>query len=318
MLHRYTLRAAIGALVVAAGLIALPGGVRAQEHEHDDENAGETDHHAGLHFAHPMVAESVTPDTKLRVDHRFFDFDEENEHSGLFEAEYAFHRSVSLELGFPFSYSASEPGNLEAILKFADYAFEEAGLLIGYGTGLVLPTAGDEDEPVAVPEQSARRSAARDGLAAASGVASGSGGALSPRFHGGGAGVAGSLGTDAWQLRPFVNVGFRSGALELVGWTLLGVPFGHDEAEPELSTTLSYNVSGLYRVSDRFQAILELDGSGGVNGEAVGEDVLNLAPGAKFRLLPGQPLWMGVSWGFPLTDEEAFGSRFQASAFLHF
>lgn len=317
MPYRYMRRVSLAVVLLLTGLGWPLGGMAAQEHDHEDGHAQEADHHAGLHFAHPMIAESVTPDTKVRVDHRFFDFTEEDEHSGLFEAEYAFHRSVSLEVGFPFSYSASEPGNLEAILKFANFAFEDAGVLLGYGTGLVAPTAGDEDEPVAVPNRDGAASAG-PGLAAARRDATGAGRTRAPRLHAGGAGVAGSLGTDAWSLRPFVNVGWQSGDLELVAWTLLDVPLGHDEAEPEISTRLTYSLSGLYRVSNRVQAILELDGIGGVNGHAVGGDVLNLAPGAKFRLLPGRPLWLGASYAVPLTNEETFGSRFQASAFLHF
>lgn len=45
---------------------------------------------------------------------------------------------------------------------------------------------------------------------------------------------------------------------------------------------------------------------------------MNLTPGAKFRLLPGRPLWLGASYAVPLSDEELFDTRFQASAFLHF
>lgn len=296
MSNRYTSRTAIFALLTL-GLACASTTAAAQDHEH----AEGADHHHGLHFAHPMIAESVTPDTKIRLDHRYFDFTASDENSGLLEAEYAFHRSMSLEFGLPFSYTESEPGNLEAILKFANYAFEDAGLLLGYGAGLSFPTAGEAPEHEAHADATGLRAAVQP----------------APRLHTGG-GVAGSLGSDAWELSPFVNLGFQSGDLELVGWALLGVPFGHDQAEPEISTTLSYSLSGLYRASDRFQAILELDGAGGVNGNVVGEDVLNLAPGAKFRLVSGQPLWLGASYGIPLTDHETFGSRFQASAFLHF
>lgn len=313
MSNRYTSRTAIFALLTL-GLACAPTTAAAQGHEHAE---GE-DHHHRLHFAHPMIAESVTPDTKLRLDHRFFDFAEGDENSGVLEAEYAFHRSLSLEFGFPFSYTESEPGNLEAILKFANYAFEDAGLLLGYGAGVTFPTAGDTPDHGAVPETLVRGKGSGYATAAALRSAASASEAPTPRFHTGGAGVAGSLGTDAWELSPFVNLGYRAGDLELVGWALLGVPFGHDQAEPELSTTLGFNLSGLYRVSDRFQAILELDGGGGVNGEAVGEDVVNLTPGAKFRLLPGRPLWLGASYAVPLSDEELFDSRFQASAFLHF
>lgn len=44
-----------------------------------------------LHFSHPLVAESPSPDTKIRVDHMFTNLagDEGEQHALRFEGEYA-------------------------------------------------------------------------------------------------------------------------------------------------------------------------------------------------------------------------------------
>ncbi len=48
-------------------VLVVPLGVAsAQEH-------AEADHHEGLHFSHPLIAESVSPDTKVRLDYAFAD-----------------------------------------------------------------------------------------------------------------------------------------------------------------------------------------------------------------------------------------------------
>lgn len=292
-------------LTVALGL-GSPLAAAAQAHDHDH---GPDGHHAGLHFSHPLATESVSPDTKIRVDHRFFDFpDGAREHSGLLEGEYAFHRSVSLEVGLPFSYSETAAGNLEATLKFASYTFEEAGVLLGYGLQVALPTNGsashehdheheEEGEPtptvtpalVDVPR---------------------------PMFDGG-SGVRATLGTDEWELTPFFTVGVRRGAWEVVTWVLFGIPFRQASAE-EVGTELGWDLSVLRHLSSRVQAMVELHGSAGVSGAAVGENMLSLAPGLKYRLFPHRPVFLGLSTGFPLAGEDPFDTRLLASLLWHF
>ena len=306
-------------------VLAVPTTALAQGHEHDEEHEhgqarrGASGHHAGLHFSHPLVAESVSPDTKIRLDHQYFEFpDGDRENSGVLEAEYAFHRSFSVELGLPYTYTQTEFGNLELALKFANFALEEAGLLLGYGVEVGFPTNGDPEaeEPDAEPGS----------VHGATGPTAGADVARTPtpagsvpgaRFSTGGGGVAGTLGTDEYELAPFVNLGFKRGGWELVGWLIFEIPFRQEEQE-EVATELGWNASILYEVMPRLQALLELDGSGGISGEAVGEDVANIAPGIKFAPFAGQPLFLGASLGLPLADEDPFDTRLKASLFWHF
>lgn len=303
--------ATLGALIASL----VPGLLAAQEADaHSHRQA--TDHHAGLHFTHPMIAESVSPDTKIRIDHRYFEFPEGDlEHSGLLEVEYAFHRGFSIEAGIPYSYSATEFGNAEVLFKFANYAFEEAGLLLGYGLEIGFPTNGtpeEEEPPIPDAEPAAARGGSDRSIASSRGRA-----APAPRLNGGGAGVEGTLGTDEWELAPFLNVGYERGPFELVAWGIFGIPFNQEDHE-EVATELSYNLSALFRMSSRVQVLLELDGAGGISGHAVGEDVANLSPGLRVRLLPDRPLVLGTSVGFPLTNEEGFDVRWASSLFWHF
>ena len=65
--------------------------------------------------------------------------------------EYAFHRAFSIEAGIPFARldlddepGTSRLGNAEVALKFANFAFEDKGVLLGYGVEFGLPTGSDD------------------------------------------------------------------------------------------------------------------------------------------------------------------------------
>ena len=71
-----------------AGFLSIPGFAQGQETATHD-----------LHFSHPLVAESVSPDTKLRFDYLFRDEEGAgNRHTARVEGEYAFSPSVVLRL----------------------------------------------------------------------------------------------------------------------------------------------------------------------------------------------------------------------------
>ncbi len=323
--HRNVRCSWLAALSVALAT-AMPATALGQQHEHDESHSHEQEagHHAGLHFSHPMIAESVSPDTKIRVDHQFFDFpDGEEENSGVLEAEYAFHRSFSIEMGLPYTYTQTAFGNLDVAFKFANYAFEEAGLLLGYGVEMGFPTNGSPAED-ASHEHEEEGAAASEGAVdrpasafRAAGSRAPGGPVPRPALHTGGGGVAATLGTDEYELGPFVNLGFLRGGWELVGWLIFGIPFNQEEPG-EVATELGWNASILYHVSPRLQTLLEFDGSGGISGEAVGEDVVNVSPGIKFAPIADRPLFLGASAGFPLAEEEPFEARLKVSLFWHF
>ncbi len=157
-------------------------------------------HDAPLHFSHPLVAESPSPDTKLRGD-VFLGGAAAGDFTTLrLEGEYAFTRGLSVEIDVPYTF-LDAPGDDEdhldvasVALKGASFAFAERGLLLGGGLELGLPT-GDEAR----------------GIGFDRGV----------------------------ELEPFLDFGWEHGRLQLVGFLHAGVPTAGDEADAELGWNLA-------------------------------------------------------------------------------
>ena len=119
-------------LLLATTFFLVPlAGIHAQEHDED---------HDHLHFSHPLVTESPSPDTKLRLDYiatRTSDQTGISENTFRLEGEYAFNHNVSLAIVTPFisrtapaAERASGLGDIELSLKAASLAFGEHGLLL--------------------------------------------------------------------------------------------------------------------------------------------------------------------------------------------
>jgi hypothetical protein len=113
----------------------------AHAHAHDDaddEHARGGHHeHEGLHFSHPIVTESVSPDTKVRVD--FAQSDPDRERELQVEGEYAFTRAFSVEAGVAHGLEQGSGGEAELSLKAANYHWEELGILVGGGVSVGVP-----------------------------------------------------------------------------------------------------------------------------------------------------------------------------------
>lgn len=247
-------------------------------HAQDRHEHGEPDHHVGLHFSHPMFTESISPDRKVRLSFsRAWEADA-TELEGEFEVEYLIARSFSVELGGPYTIvdpdgasSVSNLGNLEIGLKFANYAFEDLGILLGYGIEFGLPTGDD----------------------------------------------AKGIGSDhVFEVEPFFNAGIRRDHWELVGFSRFGIPTNQDDGE-EVETEFNYDLSFMYHLSPRVQALLELNGELVSSGEEAGAGTVQLAPGLRFAPFANSPLFLGASVGMPI-DEPELDARLLVSLFYHF
>lgn len=242
-------------------------------------------HGEELHFTHPLIAESPSPDTKIRFDVFSFDLDGEEESGSetelRVEAEYAFFPSFSVELGVPWvsvdpdgEAGVSNLGNVGLGFKFANFAFADKGLLLGYGLELGLPT-GDDDK----------------------GIGS----------------------SNILEIEPFLSLRYKQGRFELVSFLEFGIPTNQDEEkEQEVETELGVNLSLLYHASHRVQVLLEIDGERVLSGEEEGEESWNLTPGVKLRPVARSSLLLGVGVGFPISGEEEFDTRLVGSVFYHF
>lgn len=252
------------------------------ERSEDGHTHGHDDRY-GLHFSHPIIAESPSPDTKARFDYffrRIHDSEEKGrQHTLRFEGEYAFHPTFSVEVDAPFTFldlegesSESNFDNVEVGLKAANFAFAEHGLLLGYGLEFGLPTGDD----------------------------------------GKGIGTNNEL-----EIEPFFDVGFKCHKLELVGFASFGLPTNQGEDE-EVENEFGFNVSALYHITEQFMGLIELDGETALNGEEEGDTVVNLTPGVKFRPFETPDLQIGIGASFPITGREEFEVQSVLAVFYHF
>lgn len=252
----------------------------AQEHHHDHDEGVEADHHHGLHFAHPLIGESVTPDTKVRLEHEFehFRHDEGHGQSVTVEGEYAFVPSLSVEIDVPVGFVSpaegsqeSALGNIGVALKLTNDGFAEHGVLLGYGIELGLPTGSDTK----------------------------------------------GIGSDhILTYEPYLDAGYKKDAVEVSGFARFGIPTRQKTGE-EVDTEFEYNVSALYHASSHLQGLLEVDGARTLSGEET-ESVAFLTPGVKYRPVAAGHLILGVGVRVPLSNmsESDIGTHF--SAFYHF
>lgn len=259
-------------------LMAFAGAALAQEHSSHS-------HDGKLHFSHPLVAESPSPDTKMRFDYLFANEPDEDAEAGAerhtmnFEGEYAFTPSFSIEMDIPYTFLDSDEGqstnrldNVEVGLKYANFAFAEHGLLLGGGIELVLPTGNEEK----------------------------------------------GIGSDhVLEVEPFLDFGYKHDRLEIVGFTSFGLP-QNENGEDEADLELGWNLSTLYHISPKFQVLLEFDGEHVYGGEEDGVNIVNVTPGIKVSPLDSSNLQIGIGVSVPLTDDKEFHARPILSVFYHF
>lgn len=245
---------------------------------HNIERGG---HHGGaLHFSHPLVTESPSPDTKVRFDYFLANESGADRQTLRFEGEYAFSPSLSLELDAPYTFlnpdaapSQHNPDNAELALKYANFHFAGRGLLFGGGLELGLPTGSDEK-----------------------GIGS----------------------SHVGEVAPYLDFGYRRDRWQFVGFAIFGRPVNTRDADEEADLELEWNLSALYEVSPTVRALVELNASHANGGEEDGANVVNITPGLKFRPTSDPRLSVGMGISLPLTGEREFESMPVVSVFYHF
>ncbi len=251
-------------LAAALALTALlPAALAAQEHDHDQEE-GHADHgHAGLHFTHPLFTESVSPDTKLRLDYGRLESDPAENEAEL-EGELAFAPWFSVEAGVHYHLDDGEPGDTHVLFKLASPAFADAGVHLGGGLEVGIPTGPGHEHAVPQP------------------------GVEEPG--------------ESWEVAPFVNAGWTDGAWEVVGWSVVAVPTD-DAVREHAGTGLRVNTSALYHAGARVDLLLEAFGVTPLSGEEAEPSAASIAPGLRLRPVDG-PLVVGAGLAFPVAGEE--------------
>jgi hypothetical protein len=264
--------------IVVVCIVAAP--LQAQDHDHHHEEEVDGHHHHGLHFAHPLIGESITPDTKVRLEHEFEHFRHDEGHGQTFtvEGEYAFVPGLSVEIDVPVGVINPKEGsqqsgldNIGVALKLTNDAFAEQGVLLGYGLELGLPTGTDSK----------------------------------------------GIGSDhILRYEPYLDAGYKKDAIEVSGFARFGIPTRQRTGE-EVVTEFEYNVSGLYHVTPHVQGLLELDGGRTLSGGEI-ESGANVTPGVKIRPVADGHLILGFGVSVPVNNSSEFDVRTHFSAFYHF
>ena len=233
-------------------LLVRPALAHAQAHEDDDE-------HDHLHFSHPLVTESPTPDTKIRLDYVMLwttDTPELRDHLVRVEGEYAFSHELSLALVAPYEFRtqpiserANGLGNLELSLKYASLRYGEKGILLGGGLSAGVPTGSDQKQ-------------------------------------------IGS--SHIVELEPFLDAGYKRERLELVTFARFSSTFNRRAGE-DVERTLAFDFSTLYHVQPRLEALMEITSSRSTVATESGAPQTFLAPGVKLYPFRNPQLMFGAS-----------------------
>jgi hypothetical protein len=258
--------------LLAIGCASL---AQAQEHHHGDDEE--------LHFSHPLIAESPSPDTKVRFDYFYRKFgsnaDHAVKHGPRLEFEYAFRRDFSIELDAPYTFRSSDnqPGvnhadTLGVALKFANFAFKKQHVLLDYGVEFGLPTGNDAK-------------------------AIGSGHIV--------------------EIEPYFGAGLKHQKFEVIGFSSVGF-LANKRAGDDEGNDFNYRFSLLVKPRPCIQPLIEMDGATALNGLESGRTVINVSPGIKF-VPPDSEHWQfGFGAGFPVTSSKDFNARLVLSVFYHF
>lgn len=243
------------------------------------ESSSQKGTHEKFEFDHPLYTESISPDTKIRVNYDYQSMVENVKTNTLtIGGEYAFSRIFSIETEFPYSAintsgggSSSHTGNWDISFKFANFEFQRYGVLLGYGIDFSLPTGNDQ-------------------------VGIGS--------------------NHIFEVAPFLDAGLKKGRWEWIAFSTFGIPT-HQSAGENVTTELELNASSLYHVNQRLQALLELNESSTLSGQGE-KTAVYLSPGIKVAPIRDEHLVIGVGTQIPVTANPQQKTNILGSVFYHF
>jgi hypothetical protein len=238
-----------------------------------------------LEFSHPLISNAPQPERLLRFNYHYFNEPRHEHEPGVdrhtlaMALEYALIRSFSLELFVPYTFLNPDEGASTDRLDNLE--------LVGKYASYVFQEHG---------------LLVGGGLALELPTGSESKGIGSNHIV---------------VIEPFLDFGYKANRFEIVGFTNFGFPVNeNDEDEPDLE--LSWNLSFLYRITDRFHGLVEFDGQHDFGGERDGFGVVNIAPGIKYQVLKAKKLYLGASVRLPLTQDKDFYVAPLFSALYHF
>ena len=233
-----------------------------------------------LEFSHPLITESISPDTKIR----FTFLDTKADSSMLsqtydLELEYAPVPSFSLHLDIPYAVlnpsgekAVSSLDNVELDLKFANFAFASHNVLLGYGISFGFPTGSQ---------------------------------------------VKGIGSDHIWDINPFFNGGIRWKDWEWTAFFTFGIPSNQHNNE-NIQTGLESRLTALYHIGNKWQALLEAGNAIQISRFYKGEGNYDLTEGIKFKPDPDKPWIVALGAREPLGKNDELKLQGILSVFYHF
>jgi hypothetical protein len=235
-------------------VLGLPLPLCALRAQHEDDHD-----HEHLHFSHPIVTESPSPDTKLRLDYidtRASDQSDLREQVVRLEGEYAFNHSVSLAVVTPFVWRTAPRSDRASALGSIELSLKAASLMFDEH-GVLL------------------------------------GGGLSAALPTGS--DSKRIGTSHLiELAPFLDIGYKKQAFELVGFARASSSFRRRAGE-DVERNLALDFSGLYRILPQLEGLLELTYNRDLVGPASGQPRTFIAPGVKVYPFTNRQIMFGAS-----------------------
>jgi hypothetical protein len=233
-----------------------------------------------IEFSHPLVTESISPDTKIRL--TFLDtkaIDNKMSQTYDLELEYAPVPVFSIHLDVPYevlhpseNLLISNLSEIEVDLKFANFAFANHNVLLGYGISFGLPTGNQEK---------------------------------------------GIGNNHVWDVNPFFNGGVKWKKWEWTAFFILGIPVNQNSNENK-QTALECRLTSLYHINLKWEALIEAGNATQLSRFYKGDNSYDLTEGIKFRPDPDKPWILGVGLRHPLFKNDEIKLQGILSVFYHF
>jgi hypothetical protein len=237
-----------------------------------------------LEFSHPLVSNTPQPENYVRFSYEYLNETSHGEEPGAHRhrlwvgAEYAPIRSFSVELFVPYTFLNPDGHSSTSRLDNLEFTAKYASFAFAE-QGLMLGGGLALDLPTGNEDK---------------GIGS----------------------SHTWVIEPFLDFGYKLDRFELIGFANFGFPV-NEQDEDEADLELSWNLSFLYIITERFHYMLEFDGEHLFGGHDDFNQV-NISPGIKYQVLKHQRLYLGASVQLPLTPDREFYVAPRFSVFYHF
>jgi hypothetical protein len=233
-----------------------------------------------LEFSHPLITESISPDTKIRS--TFLDTkakDNMFSQTYVLEVEYALVPGFSIHLDVPYTvvnttgnHSISSLDEIELTFKFANFAFESHNVLLGYGISFGLPT-GNQTK---------------------------------------------GIGNDhIWNINPFFNGGIIWKRWEWTAYFIFSIP-SNQSINENIQSALESRLTALYHISSRWEVLLEAGNVSQISHFYQNGNNYDLTEGIKFRPNPDKPWIMAIGARHPVFRNDEIKLQGIISVFYHF